>query len=55
LKGQGHWEQKTKVPAFCFGVVLWGTVLVWHFLRCSPLGAVLYGGGKISACCLVDL
>jgi len=49
-------DKKWKSAAFCSGVVLWGTVLVWHFFGAVLGGAVLrqfYAGGKISACCLV--
>ena len=37
---QGHQAQKTKNVAFCLGVILWGAVLVWHFLG-EPSSGVL--------------
>ena len=47
-------DKKRKSAVFCSGVVFCGAVLVQHFFSGAVLwDAVLYAGGKISACCLV--
>jgi len=42
----------TKKTTKC-SILFWGGVPVRHFFGSGPLGAVLYAGGKISACRLV--
>jgi len=32
-------DKKRKSAAFCLGVILWGTVLVWHFFGSCPRGS----------------
>jgi len=49
-------DKKVKKCGICPGVVLLAVVLVRHFFSAAVLWcAVLYAGGKISACCLVNL
>jgi len=54
IKGQGHRGQKTKKCGILFGSrILWRSPRAAFFSGAVLWDAVLYAGGKISACCLV--